>query len=221
MNEQSNFWKGPAGDAYHQRNAGRVRNNMEFFERITNMMEYTGCGLPKSVIEFGAGIGENLEALKELLPGDTHFWSVEINEEAAQRISIGSILRGSIFDVTLPSPCELVLTKGFLIHIHPDDLDEAYRILYRASTRYILIAEYFNPEPVEVEYRGQNALLWKRDFASELLDRYPDIRVIGYGFAWRRDEYPQDDLTWFLLEKSDPVEAKLLGKYAPREGDRT
>ncbi|NDB35890.1 MAG: pseudaminic acid biosynthesis-associated methylase, partial [Flavobacteriia bacterium] len=42
----------------------------------------------------------------------------------------------------------------------------------------------------------------KRDFAGELLDTFPDLRLVDYGFAYKRDtSFPQDDITWFLLEK--------------------
>lgn len=63
-----------------------------------------------------------------------------------------------------------------------------------------MVAEYYNPTPVEVRYREQEGLMWKRDFAGELLDRYTDLRLVDYGFVWRRDAFPQDDVTWFLLE---------------------
>jgi pseudaminic acid biosynthesis-associated methylase len=77
-----------------------------------------------------------------------------------------------------------------------------YDSLYKASRRYIILAEYFNPTPVEVNYRGHAGRLFKRDFAGEMLDRFPDLQVVDYGFTWKRDPvFPQDDLTWFVLEK--------------------
>ncbi|HND74014.1 MAG TPA: hypothetical protein PKW10_06205, partial [Saprospiraceae bacterium] len=68
---------------------------------------------------------------------------------------------------------------------------------------YILIAEYYNPSPVTLNYRGHSNRLFKRDFAGDMLDQYPDLRLIDYGFCYRRDNlFPQDDITWFMLEKS-------------------
>ena len=53
-----------------------------------------------------------------------------------------------------------------------------------------------------VTYRGEKNKLFKRDFAGELMDQYPDLKLIGYGFKYKRDNnFPQDDMTWFLLEK--------------------
>ena len=45
--------------------------------------------------------------------------------------------------------------------------------------------------------------LFKRDFAGEFLDRFADVRLVDYGFAYHRDpNFQQDDISWFLLEKS-------------------
>ena len=96
------------------------------------------------------------------------------------------------------------MTKGVLIHIPPKDLPIAYRVLYGQSKRWILIAEYYSPTPVEVPYRGHAGRLWKRDFAGEMLKQYPDLRIEDYGFTYHLDERPQDDITWFLLRKGRP-----------------
>jgi spore coat polysaccharide biosynthesis protein SpsF len=35
-----------------------------------------------------------------------------------------------------------------------------------------------------------------------MLDRYDDLQLLDYGFAYHRDrQFPVDDITWFLLEK--------------------
>jgi hypothetical protein len=81
------------------------------------------------------------------------------------------------------------------------DLERAYETLYQSTRRYILVCEYFSQDPVAIPYRGQPEALWKRDFAGDLLDSYDDLQVVAYGFAWRRDPDPQDDLSYFLLEK--------------------
>jgi pseudaminic acid biosynthesis-associated methylase len=87
------------------------------------------------------------------------------------------------------------------IHLNPDYLPQAYDRLYAASTRFILVAEYYNPAPVTIPYRGHTDRLFKRDFAGEMLERFP-LTLVDYGFAYRRDpEFPQDDIHWFLMEK--------------------
>ena len=81
-------------------------------------------------------------------------------------------------------------------------LPVAYERLYEASNRYILVAEYYNPSVVEISYRGHSGRLWKRDFAGEMMDKYPDLKLVDYGFIYHRDlAFPADDVTWFLMEK--------------------
>ena len=94
------------------------------------------------------------------------------------------------------------MIKTVLIHINPEMLPLVYDKLFQSCGRYILIAEYFNPVPVEVEYRGHSKKLFKRDFAGEMLDRFSSLKLVDYGFTYRRDlNFPQDDTNWFLLEK--------------------
>jgi len=94
------------------------------------------------------------------------------------------------------------LIKGVLIHINPAMLPAVYEKLYAASHRYILIGEYYNPSPVTIPYRGHEDRLFKRDFAGEMLETYSDLTLVDYGFCYKRDTaFPQDDITWFLLEK--------------------
>ena len=93
-------------------------------------------------------------------------------------------------------------TKGLLIHINPDKLESAYRVIYDISNKYILIVEYYNPIPVEILYRNQKGKLFKRDFAGEFMNMFPEVSLIDYGFIYHRDPvFPQDDLTWFLMSK--------------------
>ena len=53
-----------------------------------------------------------------------------------------------------------------------------------------------------IKYRGNNDKLYKRDFAGEILEYFSNVELIDYGFSYHRDtSFPQDDITWFLLEK--------------------
>lgn len=200
--EQEQFWVGEFGDEYVERNQGEalVASNSALFAKILSRTGKIG-----SVIEFGANIGLNLRALRGLLP-DASLAAVEINEKAVGRLrEIGGlkVYHRSILDFQPDGTWDLALIKGVLIHIHPDSLSEVYDRLYRSSARFICLAEYYNPVPVEVSYRGNRDRLFKRDFAGEMLDRHADLRLVDYGFAYHRDnQFPQDDLTWFLLEKT-------------------
>ena len=196
--EQDNFWAGDFGDKYSERNVGRVQNNLSMFVDILH-----GCEID-SILEFGAGTGENILALKELYPF-AHFDAIEINESACDKlrdIDNVNVFWGSAFDAPILEGYDLVLSKGFLIHIHPDYIDKIYEKMYQATGKYLLLCEYYNPTLISVDYRGVKNRLWKRDFAGDMIDKY-EMKLIEYGFVYHRDEFPQDDLTWFLLEKGD------------------
>jgi spore coat polysaccharide biosynthesis protein SpsF len=86
--------------------------------------------------------------------------------------------------------------------VPPSHLTQAYENLYAASGKYIVLCEYYSPVPVEVPYRGHRERLFKRDFAGEMLDRYDDLELVDYGFAYHRDPvHPMDDSNWFLMRK--------------------
>ncbi len=200
--EQENFWAGSFGDDYISRNKSDelLASNLNFFSKAL-----ANAGKISSCIEFGANIGMNLKALKLLYP-NISFKGIEINEMATKLLSdlIGgeNVFQGSILDYEIEEKFELSLIKGVLIHNNPDKLDLIYKKLYDSSNKFILICEYYNPSPTTILYRGHEDRLFKRDFAGEMLDKYPDLQLIDYGFSYRRDvAFPQDDITWFLLKK--------------------
>lgn len=197
--KESDFWAGGFGDEYIGRNCSEklAKANWRMF---SDALHKTG-GDFDSIIELGANIGLNIEAIKRIYP-HIKAAAVEINEKAfTQLLKVADVAYNcNLFDSRVTGKCDLALTKGVLIHIHPDDLKAAYKRLFDLSRRYILICEYYNPKPVEIEYRGEKGKLWKRDFAGEMMDAYP-LRLVDYGFVYHRDQWPQDDVTWFLMEK--------------------
>ena len=199
---QEEFWAGDFGTQYISRNKGDalLASNLGFFRKALDK-----AGQILSCLEFGANIGMNLQALKLLYPR-IEMRGIEINNAAAAELSgiIGTknVFEGSIYDYPITEKADLVLTKGVLIHINPDRLDTVYEKLYSVSSRLILVCEYYNPSPIAISYRGHTDRLFKRDFAGELLDMYSDLKLVDYGFVYKRDiAFPQDDITWFLLRK--------------------
>ena len=200
--EQEAFWAGEFGSEYIGRNVGDVLlgANLDFFAKALRR----ASGID-SCIEFGANVGMNLRALQLLHPRQQHF-GIEINEAAAaqlsQHISPEHIFQQSILDFKPQRLFDLVLIKTVLIHINPEFLPVVYDAMYRSTGRYILLAEYYSPTPVEITYRGHASRLFKRDFAGEMLATYPDLKLLDYGFSYRNDPvFPQDDINWFLMEK--------------------
>jgi len=198
--EQEDFWAGEFGDDYVDRNAAEqlLISNTALFTQIFRRADPVS-----NLIEFGANIGMNLRAMKNLLP-TCQLDAVEINPKAAQKLresGFVNVFEQSILDFEPPQQYDISFIKGVLIHINPDHLANVYDKLYEASRQYICVIEYYNPTPVALPYRGHQDRLFKRDFAGEILDRFNDLRLVDYGFIYRRDRFPQDDLTWFLMEK--------------------
>jgi pseudaminic acid biosynthesis-associated methylase len=209
--EQEAFWAGEFGDAYITRNRGEewVAANLALFARILK-----SAAEVRSVLELGASIGLNLQALRLLL-SEARLAAVEINDKAIAQLALPGVKvqHASILEVVPDTEYDLVLTKGVLIHINPGELPRVYDLMYRSCARYVCVAEYYNPTPIAIPYRGHAERLFKRDFAGELLERFPDLQLVDYGFVYRRDPtFPQDDLTWFLLEKGARAAAGALPK---------
>lgn len=200
--EQELFWEGEFGDVYTERNKGLdwVASNTSFFSKVLHRTSKV-----ESILELGANRGLNIYALQTLLP-KAHLSAVEINSSAAAELRknhpLAEVFNTSIFEFEAPRKWDLTFTKGVLIHINPEKLPEAYAALYNNSSKYIVIAEYYNPSPVELSYRGHSSKLFKRDFAGELMNTYNDLVLVDYGFVYHRDRnFPQDDISWFIMEK--------------------
>ena len=200
--DQENFWSEEFGKEYIDRNRGKklLAKNLDFFVKALKSTQNV-----KNCIEFGANIGMNIKALQLLFPEQEHH-AIEINSHAVKElkkiISEDNIYEGSIIEFDPKKVFDLVIIKGVLIHINPKELVNVYDKLFASCKKYLLVAEYYNPLPVSIPYRGQMDRLFKRDFAGEIMDRHPNMKIIDYGFAYKRDpNFPQDDITWFLMEK--------------------
>jgi len=198
--EQEKFWAGEFGTKYIGRNnsEGLLYSKVVMWGQMLKSANAVG-----SAREFGCNIGLNLIALKKL-NSSIELSGYEINEEAARQASelnVATIHRRSILEEIDEARVDLTFTVGVLIHINPDHLDRVYNNLVRGTSKYVLVAEYYNPTPMTVTYRGHHERLFKRDFAGELIDKY-SLKLVDYGFLYERDNFaPQGNLTWFLLQK--------------------
>ena len=201
LNEQEKFWLGQFGNRYINRNKSkRLKKNTDyFFEKIFKKKKIK----ISSIIELGANIGNNLESLKKIYK-NSDLTAVEINNKACDILKKKNlkinVINSDIANLKLNIKFDLVLIKGVLIHINPLQLNKIYKKIYSLSKKYILIAEYYNPKPVKLIYRNKKNKLFKRDFAGEMIKKYK-LRLLDYGFSYRLDKFPQDDLSWFLLKK--------------------
>ncbi|HIF20618.1 MAG TPA: methyltransferase domain-containing protein [Gemmatimonadetes bacterium] len=205
VSKQERIWRGEFGDAYVDRNAGPSPHLAALTENWARILRATRGAPPTSILEVGANVGLNLRALRRLT--DAKLFALEPNAKAlAALLAEGLVppenaLDGLCSSIELPDrSVDLVFTSGVLIHIHPDDLPASCDSIHRVSRRYVVCIEYFSDKPEEVPYRKQTEALFKRDFGGYYLDRFPDLRVLDYGFAWKRLT-GLDNLTWWLFEK--------------------
>lgn len=199
--EQEAFWAGEFGNDYIERNKNQqlIASNIMMFSKMLEKAHNVG-----SLIEFGSNIGMNLYALRHLLP-QTHLSAIEINPKAASILKESgfvNVYNTSILDFIPDTKRDLTFTKGVLIHINPEVLPYVYDKLYETSNKYILMCEYYDPNPVEISYRGHEGRLFKRDFAGEVMARFSDVTLVDYGFFYHNDpRHEQEDMNWFLMEK--------------------
>jgi pseudaminic acid biosynthesis-associated methylase len=200
LTPQEIFWSGDFGNEYILRNQSSqlLAANLALFTSVLKCVD----SIPLNFLELGPNVGMNIRALQLLCP-NSKFSGIEINKKACEELRKMNcqVIEGSVSEVVLDEKFDCVLSKGLLIHINSDQLGVIYEKIYNWSTKYILIAEYYNPVPISIGYRGHNDKLFKRDFAGELIDKYPDLILKDYGFVYHRDIFPLDDISWFLFEK--------------------
>ena len=208
-------WAGGWGNSYQERNSSNwasIKNRSRLFGDIFQAMETASKtaapslpAFPASVIEVGGGAGDNLRAIDMIYERSrqpVRLMSCDPNEAARKAMAdVATVVPGDI--LALPygnNEADLVFTSGVLIHIQPTDLDRALSEIHRVSKRWILSIEYFNAVPDQVLYRGQSDMLWRRDWGEAWLAKFPDLKPIGIGFAWKRTT-GLDNLTWTLFDK--------------------
>lgn len=198
-------WTGEFGDEYVDRNAfaeWKMEQGLEAYRRILAGLEFG------SVLEVGSNIGLNLHFINDLFEGTKKLYAVEPNKKAYDRLlaqdrfQLEQAWNTTAFSLPLPPDrVDLVFTAGVLIHIGPENLGQAVDEIVRVARKYVLCIEYFSHTPVAAPYRGHQGLLYKRDFGAYYLDRFPQLRVVNYGFLWQREFPIFDNLNWWVFAK--------------------
>ena len=202
---QLDAWRGEFGDAYGGRNEADEAMIAARTAMWTRILRPLADHPPQSILEIGANIGLNLRALAGLTTA--RLMALEPNSRARRRLVDDGVVSpdhahdGAADNIPLDDGAvDMAFTSGVLIHIAPDDLAASCAEIHRVSSRYIACVEYFADTPQEVRYRGHDGLLFKRDFGAFWMDRHPDLRLMDYGFFWRRAT-GLDNLTWWLFTK--------------------
>lgn len=209
------LWEGKFGNEYRERNKlteEDISARMFMWQSVfVNAGTQTSSTEPiKTIFEVGCGQGINLVAINKLLGHldvKPTLYGLEPNRETEiicrdncqDEKFTPTFVQGSATDIKLDNySMDVSFTSGVLIHIHPDNLLDAMKEMYRVTKKYIICAEYFSPELREVNYHGEQAL-WTRDFGSMWLDNFP-LRCLGVTFMWKRTSLI-DNLTVWIFEK--------------------
>jgi pseudaminic acid biosynthesis-associated methylase len=205
-NPQLQFWRGQFGDDFVGRNLGTREHMQARISMWADILRTIEGARPDSILEVGSNVGNNLRAISAL--SSASLLALEPNQRAREQlvgdgvVAAANALDGFAGNIPLSdAQVDLAFTSGVLIHIHSDDLLQACREIHRVTRRYIVTIEYFADRPESIPYRGHEERLFKRDFGSFWLDNFSDLRVLNYGFAWKRMT-GLDNLTWWVFEKT-------------------
>jgi pseudaminic acid biosynthesis-associated methylase len=201
--EQEQFWATTYAENYIRKNQGFDHNlGAEAWRKMLENID----GDISTFLECGCNIGRNIEQINRILP-NAQPSIIEISKPAFNFVCShyklvnafnGAILESSFDDYSF----DLVFTMGVLIHINPEQLLDHLEKMFRYSSKYILMGEYFNRTPISIEYQGEKDKLFKRDFGKLFIENF-DVKLLDYGFLWGHiyDSAGFDDVTWWLFEK--------------------
>ena len=193
---QLNLWRSEFGRDYTD------RNDREKPERVTSWQRLLDGIVPTRALEVGCNVGWNLEYLRRI--GVSELYGIEPQlyavERARWRGPQFGVVQGTAFDLPFKDGWfDLAFTSGVLIHISPETVGAALDEIYRVSRRWIVAIEYDAPAETEINYRGHDGALWKRDHGGMWMARHPDLRLVRRIELSAAEGY--DDCTAHLFEK--------------------
>lgn len=209
--DQMNTWEGEFGRLYTDRNPRTQADVDDLYLRNFGMTRtqlneefLTNFDRDIKILEVGANVGAQLQILQQM--GFRNLYGIELQMYAVERAknvtSKINLIQGNAFDIPFKDGFfDLVYTSGVLIHISPSDILNALKEIYRCSRHYIWGFEYFSEKYVTVQYRGQDDLLWKTNFARLYQSEFSDLALV----ADKKVPYLDDNNTdyMFLLEKNN------------------
>ena len=187
---QENFWLSDFGKDYTERNSYSIKEwNEAYIEywghtrQAMNEKSLRGISTESKILEVGCNIGMQLRTLQQM--GFSNLFGIELQQYAVERAKDFTeeinIIQGSGFDLPFKEAYfDLVFTTGVLIHIAPKDLPQIMDEMYRCSNKYIWGWEYFAEKTTEINYRGNEGVLWKANYAQLFLDRFSDLDMVSY-----------------------------------------
>ncbi len=185
---QLQHWRGEFGRAYTDRNSlspaaldTLYRKNFGVARSELNQRFLADIPRDARILEVGCNEGNQLCALREM--GFERLYGIEVQEyalgRARKRLEDAQLSLATAFEIPFPNGFfDLVFTSGVLIHIAPPDLPKALHEIHRCTRGFIWGLEYYSPQPMEVNYRGHQSLLWKADYARIYLELFGDLKPV-------------------------------------------
>ena len=140
-------------------------NEASYQESLSNFIFNTSLVLgAKKILEAGCNIGNNLRSF----PSDYEVFGIDMNEMALEiakaKFPNFNFKQGSLSKIPFEDNFfDLVFTRGVLIHIHPDDVNDAMKELFRVSKKWVFNLEYFGEDNKMIKWKRGDELLWYRD----------------------------------------------------------
>jgi len=184
---QTRIWQGEFGRAYTDRNTLDIAqldllwaNNYGISRSAINEMFLGDIPHSASFLEVGCNIGNQLMLLQA--QGFSDLTGIEVQsyalDGARSRLRGVTLRQGSALSLPFEDGSfDVVFTSGVLIHIAPQDLPQALKEIHRCARHYIWGAEYFSSDLTAVDYRGNEDLLWKADYAKQYLTTFGDLAL--------------------------------------------
>ncbi len=202
-------WRSEFGREYTDRNSldtaqldELYRGNYGVTRRELNARFLADLPRDAHILEVGCNRGSQLLLLREM--GFRNVYGIEIQHYALKQAQALlphiCLVEATAFEIPFASGYfDLVFTSGVLIHIAPDALLKALREVHRCSRLYIWGMEYYAQSLTEVNYRGQQGLLWKADYLQRYLDAFKDLEAVRREYLRYLNNENEDCM--FLLRK--------------------
>lgn len=206
---QEKFWLSKFGKEYMKRNNFTPQELDKFYvenlgvPRSKINQDFIGNLNLKNTLEVGCNIGIQLNMLQKHKHKLGQIYGIELSPEAVELAKLNTkncnIIQGGAFDIPFKNNYfDLVFTSGVLIHISPKDIPKALKEIHRVSKKYIWGVEFYNPDYIHINYRGNKNYHWKGDFAKMYLDHIPNLKLIK---EQRYEKIKDKVWTSFLLKK--------------------
>jgi pseudaminic acid biosynthesis-associated methylase len=193
------LWAGEFGNAYVDRNLSAGESRSEFWLPLMDELR------PQSVLEVGCNLGGNLHWITQRVDS-RYVTGVDVNAKALRLLDrrVPGVRGVNAPARQIPVPdrsTDFVFTVAVLIHQPEETIDKVMSEMVRISSRYVLCAEYYAPETVEVPYCDNDGALFRRDYGGLFLDLFPfELALVRDGQL--RAEEGSDPLTWWLFERA-------------------